>query len=479
MRDFTAIAFFCFLWWPSFAQVTVQDSLALAAFYYSTGGDNWTNNENWLTGQPVGTWYGITVSGDRVDALDLYGNNLTGTLPGETGMLTSLRRLDVSNNHLVGEIPTSIGQLTQLQQLSIYANAFEGSFPSTVGSCQALREVIAYTNSFSGPFPEALLMIQGLERIEIGSNQFNGEIPQAINNLTQLRRLGLDQNNFSGVMPSLKNLDAMVEMHLRYNQLSGDIRDFMDYMPNLYYLTLSGNNFTGNVSDTFFNPQRIQFIDVQENDFNALGDFSDFGETGVLSRLNVYGNAIPFQYLEPNRNIGQFAYTSQQGLLDSLYVTLSTGESLSMQAGSGGLFTNYQWYQNEEIIPGAIESSYTIAEFNAAQEGVYNCVMTNDSLPLLILERNPVIVDGLMTGTREPEAHFLTLYPNPAGQILYLSEATVLKEIVVSDLSGKVFRVLPVESNSIDISSLPAGHFQLAGMIDGLRRIGAFVKYAD
>ena len=47
------------------------DSLALVELYNSTNGPGWTNNDNWLTGS-IDTWYGITVSGDRVTEINLY-----------------------------------------------------------------------------------------------------------------------------------------------------------------------------------------------------------------------------------------------------------------------------------------------------------------------------------------------------------------------------------------------------------------------
>ena len=50
------------------AQVLESDSLALVALYNSTDGSNWTNNTNWLTGN-VDTWFGVTVSGNRVTEL--------------------------------------------------------------------------------------------------------------------------------------------------------------------------------------------------------------------------------------------------------------------------------------------------------------------------------------------------------------------------------------------------------------------------
>ena len=38
---------------------------ALEALYRSTGGDNWTDNTNWLSEAPVGDWYGVEVSAPR------------------------------------------------------------------------------------------------------------------------------------------------------------------------------------------------------------------------------------------------------------------------------------------------------------------------------------------------------------------------------------------------------------------------------
>ena len=59
------------------AQVNIQDSLALVALYDATNGDHWKNNSNWLF-DPVSTWYGITLQGDRVYVINLYDNGLEG-----------------------------------------------------------------------------------------------------------------------------------------------------------------------------------------------------------------------------------------------------------------------------------------------------------------------------------------------------------------------------------------------------------------
>ena len=51
-------------------------------------------------------WEGVTTNGSgSVTALDLPGNNLSGTLPAALGTLTNLTTLDLSGNRLSGTIP--------------------------------------------------------------------------------------------------------------------------------------------------------------------------------------------------------------------------------------------------------------------------------------------------------------------------------------------------------------------------------------
>jgi len=56
--------------------VIESDYNALVALYNSTNGANWTDNTNWLTNADVSTWYGVTVSGDRVTGISLNSTNL-------------------------------------------------------------------------------------------------------------------------------------------------------------------------------------------------------------------------------------------------------------------------------------------------------------------------------------------------------------------------------------------------------------------
>jgi hypothetical protein len=61
----------------------------LTAFYDSTGGANWDDNDGWLGEKDECDWYGITCNDSSlVTAIDLPNNKLTGSI--ELGSLTSL-----------------------------------------------------------------------------------------------------------------------------------------------------------------------------------------------------------------------------------------------------------------------------------------------------------------------------------------------------------------------------------------------------
>ena len=52
----------------------VSDRRVLETLYRATGGDDWTDNTNWLTDAPLGDWYGVEADEDgRVAGLRLGG----------------------------------------------------------------------------------------------------------------------------------------------------------------------------------------------------------------------------------------------------------------------------------------------------------------------------------------------------------------------------------------------------------------------
>ena len=143
------------------AEVAVKlpgsDRAALEAFYHATGGDDWTNNTNWLSDAPLGEWYGVRTKGDgRVDNLSLLSNNLTGQIPADIGLLDSLFILSLNDGTLTGPIPPAIGRLRRLRGLKLGGTRVDGPLPPEMGNMTGLDYVYLSGTRLSGPLPETL-----------------------------------------------------------------------------------------------------------------------------------------------------------------------------------------------------------------------------------------------------------------------------------------------------------------------------------
>ncbi|MEM7103561.1 MAG: S8 family serine peptidase [Bacteroidota bacterium] len=119
------------------AQVASSDSLFLVDFYNSTNGSDWNNDLNWLTANPVSTWFGVSVVDwngvFRVSAIELNGNNVTGTIPADINGLAALERFDIFTNGVGGSFP-NITSLDRLEYLDLGRNLFTsiGAMPTPI-----------------------------------------------------------------------------------------------------------------------------------------------------------------------------------------------------------------------------------------------------------------------------------------------------------------------------------------------------------
>lgn len=155
---------------------------ALIALYDSTGGENWTNNDNWCTDKPLSDWYGVTLNFDGfVEMLELENNNLKGKLPEEISDLQALQTLILSWNSLEGEIPESICELKDLSGFLIKQNMLTGQIPSEIGSLPLMALDVTY-NSLTGNIPESIadILNENLNRINLNHNNLSGKVPEAI-----------------------------------------------------------------------------------------------------------------------------------------------------------------------------------------------------------------------------------------------------------------------------------------------------------
>ena len=83
----------------------------LVRFYEKTGGEDWSDNENWNSQEPLGQWFGVeTNEDDKVISLRLPDNGLSGETPREQLLcLSELKELALwDNDSLSGEVPEEL-----------------------------------------------------------------------------------------------------------------------------------------------------------------------------------------------------------------------------------------------------------------------------------------------------------------------------------------------------------------------------------
>ena len=129
----------------------------LTEFYYSTNGPSWTKSDNWCTDAPLKDWYGLYFSNGNLIMLDLYSNNLNGTLPESIGDLQGLQYLNLGYNNLSGPLPESLGNMTDLKFLSLELNNFTGVIPESWKNLEQLSWLYLYGNTLSGKLSDNLV----------------------------------------------------------------------------------------------------------------------------------------------------------------------------------------------------------------------------------------------------------------------------------------------------------------------------------
>ncbi len=242
----------------------------LIALYNSTGGDNWTNNENWCSDKPISEWYGVKYYPEYF-TLDLGGNNLTGILPKEIGYLKDLKSLRLNSNKLEGSLPSKIWTLTNLQELVLYSNNFSGSIPPEVGDMINLINLDLQSNNFSGTIPKEIGNLTKLEILYLDYNEFTGTIPSEIGNLTNLGALYLGGSSLTGKIPeSLGNCTNLRTLSINNTPgLTGNIPETIFDLKSLSYLYLDGNSLSGEIPSGISKLMNSDYIRIYNNDFSG------------------------------------------------------------------------------------------------------------------------------------------------------------------------------------------------------------------
>jgi hypothetical protein len=159
---------------------------------------------------PQELWYLTSLT-----SLALGNENLQASIPVDFAQnLTDLVSLDLSQINIVerdgdfgadtnvGTLPNSIWYLTKLTSLDISGMGIAlGTFPNTVYQLAMLNDFNASSSKFIGHLPDEIGSWTELRVFDISSNNMTGSIPSSIAMWTQIETALFDENNFEGIFP--------------------------------------------------------------------------------------------------------------------------------------------------------------------------------------------------------------------------------------------------------------------------------------
>ena len=285
---------------------TRSDYYALAALYSVMNGPGWTNNTNWLSGEPLDTWHGVqTDTEGQVTILGLAENGLRGPLPPEIGEIRNLTELELSNNEITGPLPPEIGELRSLRELTIYNTEITGPLPPEIGELQSLRELALGNNEIAGPLPTEIYELRNLRVLVLRGNRLTGSIPSEIGQLENLVRLNLGRNKLSGPLPpEIGQLENLWRLFFSQNQLSGPLPPEIGQLENLGDLSFSENQLTGPLPPEIGQLENLTILNFSENQLTGPLP-PEIGKLENLIELNFSENrltgAIPSEFGELNK----------------------------------------------------------------------------------------------------------------------------------------------------------------------------------
>jgi len=256
---------------------------ALAVFYYSTNGHQWSNNLWWLSQEDECMWFNkqvatgyptceISTSFERTKtftSLDLSFNNVQGTIPPEIGLLSGLRRLDLDggpSGFLTGTLPSQLGELYLMEAFSARGNQLEGTLPIEIGNWELVRGIELSFNRLTGGLPGSISSMVWLTELNLEMNDLSGPLPSAeLGTLTNLFKLSLGGNSFSGVIPSeLGLLTKLRYLYLELNQFTS-LPTTIGNLVNLNVLSLFENKLQGPIPSEVGNLAKLESLLLRSN----------------------------------------------------------------------------------------------------------------------------------------------------------------------------------------------------------------------
>jgi Leucine-rich repeat (LRR) protein len=160
-----------------------------------------------------------------------------------------------------------------------------------------------------------------------------------------------------------------------YGQLPGSLGN----MTNLKELYLRNNQFTGVLPENIKNSNSIERIYLDNNELTDLPDLTGTNIDSQLRYFYVRYNKFGFDDIIPNIGVAssQYAYSPQNKIGTALDTIVALGDSITLSIISGHPDDTYQWYRNNAIMAGQIDSVLQIKNISETNSGTYSYRVNN------------------------------------------------------------------------------------------------------
>lgn len=239
--------------------------------------------------------------------------NQIATLSGDHGLRSSLRMLSLSQNLIEDVQKDALKDLDQLNSLSLDHNKIRYLHAETFRNNVNLEDLSFNSNQLM-QVPESLKYLHNLRTLDLGENVIAEISNQDFSHLHNLYGLKLAGNKIKTISSlTLANATGIHVLNLALNELENIERGAFDNLAELRALRLDHNYLSDinglvsglsklqwfNVSnnklqwfDYGFLPQSLEWLDIQYNEIEELGNYYKQRSGFNLKRLDASGNLI-------------------------------------------------------------------------------------------------------------------------------------------------------------------------------------------
>ncbi|MBA0789104.1 hypothetical protein Gotri_027889 [Gossypium trilobum] len=133
--------------------------------------------------------------------LNISENDFNNELPSNIWSAPSLQIFSASSSKLTGEIPDFV-DCNNVYKIELQGNFLNGSIPGDIDRCQKLLSLNLSSNLLTGIIPRELSMLPSINAVDLSHNLLTGTIPSSFENCSTLENFDVSYNLLSGPIPS-------------------------------------------------------------------------------------------------------------------------------------------------------------------------------------------------------------------------------------------------------------------------------------